>query len=98
MYIIENKLNQFYTGICTDIARRFEEHQSNGPKCAKALRGKGPLKLKLWCTVENHSDALKIETWVKKLTKANKIKLVHNTLINAPITNMLVEKETEHAN
>ena len=98
VYIVENKLSQFYTGICTDVMRRFEEHQSNGPKCAKALKGKGPLQLKLWCEVENHSQALKTETWIKKLTKANKIKLVNNTLINAPIANMLVEKETEHAN
>ena len=92
-YIVENKLGQYYTGICTDVKRRFNEHQSSGPKCAKALKGKGPLILKLWCIVGNHSEALKIEIWIKKLNKANKIKLVNNDFCNAPILNMLAKDE-----
>lgn len=93
VYIVENKLNQYYTGICTDLERRFEEHQSSGPKCAKALKGKGPLIMKLWCTVNSHSEALKIEIWIKKLSKANKVKLVQNSLCDAPVKNMLLESE-----
>ena len=92
MYIIENRLAHYYTGICTDIERRFAEHQSSGPKCAKALKGKGPLILKFWCIVDNHSEALKIEIWIKKLSKANKIKLVSNSLYDAPIQNMLFDE------
>lgn len=89
IYIIENKLGQYYTGICTNIERRFGEHQSSGPRCAKALRGKGPLSLKLVSMVDSHSEALKIESWIKKLTKAKKIELVQNKLANAPIANTL---------
>ena len=96
VYIIENRLTQYYTGICTDIERRFDEHQSSGPKCAKALKGKGPLILKLWCSVDNHSEALKIEIWIKKQSKANKIKLVNNCLCDAPILNMLLDEDTKH--
>ncbi|WP_299083902.1 GIY-YIG nuclease family protein [uncultured Paraglaciecola sp.] len=96
MYIIENKLKQYYTGICTDIERRFDEHQSNGPKCAKALKGKGPLVLKLWCKVADHSHALKVELWIKKLNKPDKIKLVNNTLPDAPVSNMLLEEDCNH--
>ena len=99
VYIIENRLAQYYTGICTDIERRFAEHQASGPKCAKALKGKGPLVLKLWCTVDNHSEALKIEIWIKKLTKANKIKLVNNNFSDAPIFNMLLDdSDKNHKN
>jgi putative endonuclease len=93
IYIVENKLSQYYTGICTNIARRFEEHQSSGPKCAKALKGKGPLELKFRCTAESHSEALKLELWIKKLSKANKIKLVNNCLLNSPIQNTITDKE-----
>jgi putative endonuclease len=92
IYIVENKLNQYYTGICTNVERRFEEHQSSGPKCAKALKGKGPLTLKLRCKVGSHSEALKLEIWIKKLSKANKIKLVNNCLYDAPICNMLLNE------
>lgn len=96
IYIVENKLSQYYTGICTDIERRFNEHQSSGPKCAKALKGKGPLVMKLWCIVDNHSEALKIEIWIKKLSKANKIELVNNCLCDAPIQNMLLDENKNH--
>jgi putative endonuclease len=92
IYIVENKLNQYYTGICTNIERRFAEHQSSGNKCAKALKGKGPLTLKFRSKVESHSEALKIEIWIKKLSKANKIKLVNNCLCDAPIQNMLLDE------
>jgi putative endonuclease len=93
IYIVENKLSQYYTGICTDIERRFVEHQSSGPRCAKALKGKGPLVLKFWCIVDTHSEALKIEIWIKKLSKANKVKLVNNCLCDAPIQNMLLNED-----
>lgn len=96
IYIIENRLGQFYTGICTDIERRFAEHQSSGPKCAKALKGKGPLTLKFSCNVDSRSQASKLEIWIKKLSKANKIKLVNNSFCDAPIKNMLQEKDNEN--
>lgn len=96
IYIVENKLSQYYTGICTSIERRFAEHQSSGPKCAKALKGKGPLTLKFSCEVNSHSEALKFEIWIKKLNKANKIKLVNNSLCDAPIQNMLQDEDIKH--
>lgn len=88
VYIIENRLGQYYTGICTDIQRRFKEHQSSGAKCAKALKGKGPLSLKFHCLVENHSQALKTEITIKKLSKTNKIKLVNNELPDLALRNL----------
>jgi putative endonuclease len=96
IYIVENRLSQYYTGICTNIERRFEEHQSSGPKCAKALKGKGPLVLKFSCRVDSHSEALKLEIWIKKLNKAKKVKLVNNRLCDAPILNTLLEEDKSH--
>jgi putative endonuclease len=80
LYIIENKLGHYYTGICKDLARRFSEHQSSGIKCAKALKGKGPLSLIYCCQLGDHSNALKMELWVKSLNKDKKIRLVNNSL------------------
>ena len=80
IYIIENRLNQFYTGICRDLSRRFNEHNSNSKLCAKALRGKAPLKLIYAADLDDHSSALKAEIWIKKLPKYQKIRLVKHEL------------------
>ncbi|MFA3790755.1 GIY-YIG nuclease family protein [Aliiglaciecola sp. SL4] len=76
IYVLENRLGMTYCGICTDLARRFYEHASNSKRCAKALRGKGPLKLKFAAIMEDQSSALKSEYWFKKQTKATKLKII----------------------
>ena len=50
-----------------------------GPKCAKALKGKGPLRLVYAVRLESHSDALKAEIWVKKQSKQTKQRIVEKT-------------------
>ena len=76
LYIIENKLGQFYTGITKNVEQRFQQHCEGGPKAAKALKGKGPLTLLFQTQLPSHSAALKAEIWVKKQSKRDKIKLV----------------------
>jgi putative endonuclease len=76
IYLIKNKLNQLYCGITVDVQRRFLEHASNSPKCAKALKGKGPLVIMFCAKVGNQSDALKIEYWLKKQTRHYKNALI----------------------
>ena len=63
-----------YTGIATDVERRFAEHQAN--KGAKYLRGRGPLKLVFKKQIGKKELALKIERLVKKLPKLKKEKLI----------------------
>lgn len=93
VYIIENKFGHFYTGICKDLTRRLNEHQSNGPKCAKALKGKGPLTLMFCCQVESHSCALKMEIWIKKLSKIQKQKMLAHHLAY-PLKHTLLSTDT----
>jgi len=76
IYLIKNKLNQLYCGISVDVPRRFFEHASNSPKCAKALKGKGPLVLMFCAQVGSQSDALKLERWLKKQTRHTKDRLI----------------------
>ena len=63
-----------YTGITTDVARRYQQHQQG--KGAKALRGKGELTLAFSAPVGDRSLALRAEYRVKKLTKRQKERLV----------------------
>lgn len=76
LYIIRNKLEQHYTGIALDWERRFYEHQQNGIKCAKSLKGKGPLKLCQVWQLPNQKLAMQAEIWLKKQNKTKKIKLI----------------------
>jgi putative endonuclease len=76
LYIIKNRLNQLYTGITTSVERRFDEHHTQSPKCAKALKGKGPLSLEFSILVGDHSSALKAEIWLKKQSRKTKDKVI----------------------
>ena len=74
LYLIRTADDALYTGITTDVARRFTQHQTG--KGAKALRGKGELRLAFSAQVGERSLALKIEYRIKQLTKRQKERLV----------------------
>ena len=74
LYIVRCCHGSLYTGIATDVERRFAEHQTN--KGAKYLRGRGPLKLVFKKQLGKRDLALKIERLVKKLPKLKKEKLI----------------------
>lgn len=76
LYMIRTGHGTLYTGITKNIRQRFSQHQSQGPKCAKYLRGKLPLQLVYSEVVGAHGDALRREVAVKKLTKAEKEALI----------------------
>jgi len=83
LYMIRCKGNMLYTGITTDIERRFKEHLAG--KGAKFLRGKAPLELVYQTKIGNHSEALKEELRIKKLSKVLKEKMIkHHTNIHFP--------------
>ena len=72
LYILRCKDGTLYTGITNDLNRRFEEHQTNSPRCAKYLRGRQPLTMIYHTQFDNKSLALKAELKVKKLTASQK--------------------------
>ena len=80
LYIVRGSDKSLYTGITTDVSRRFSEHvgprQGGNSKGAKALRGKRPLVLEYSCEIGNRSEASKIEYQVKKLSKSEKEELI----------------------
>ncbi len=76
LYLIRTHKGALYTGITTEVSRRFSEHQAGGAKAAKSLKGKGPLLLEFQVLVGSHSSALKLEYQVKRLSKAKKERVV----------------------
>ena len=79
VYLIRNRHNALYCGVTNNLERRFEQHQTG--KGAKALKGKGPLKLVWSIGVGSKSEALKTEYAIKQLPKSRKEKLVSLKLI-----------------
>ena len=100
IYLVKNKLNQLYAGISVDPKRRFFEHASNGPKCARALKGKGPLRLMFCAQLKTHSDALKAEIWLKKQTRKTKDAIImqQKTVpsVIQPLDVNAIQKEVEN--
>ena len=72
LYLVRCRGGQLYAGVAIDVDRRFEEHQAQGPRCARYLRGKGPLGLAFRMAVGGHGDALRLEMRVKAMSKQRK--------------------------
>lgn len=81
IYIIRCNNGTLYTGISTNVERRFNEHSQGSKKSAKFLRGKGPLELVYTNVIGNRSEATKLEATVKKLTKLDKELLITKKLL-----------------
>ncbi|MDA7517546.1 GIY-YIG nuclease family protein [Akkermansiaceae bacterium] len=76
LYILRCGDGSLYTGIATDVDRRFSEHESQGPKGAKYTRGKLPLEILYRREVGNRSEATKEEMRVKALSRKQKLALI----------------------
>jgi putative endonuclease len=79
IYMVRTKHGHLYTGITQNVARRFLDHQEEGKKAAKYLRGKGPFKLVFQQKIGNHSTALKTEFALKKMSKQQKETLTNKS-------------------
>ncbi|TAL46220.1 MAG: GIY-YIG nuclease family protein [Methylovulum sp.] len=74
VYIILCTDDSLYTGITTDVSRRFAQHSNQ--KGAKYFRGRQPKQLLYVETGHNRSSAGKREIAIKKLNRHEKLKLV----------------------
>ena len=76
LYLIRCRDNTIYTGISTDVDRRFAQHQGSGNAGSRYLKGRGPLSLVFQEKLGSRSLALKVERRVKQMSKAKKEKLI----------------------
>ena len=70
LYILRCGDGTLYTGITTNVEKRLETHRSG--KGAKYTRGRNPLELVYRENCGSHSNALKREAAVKKLSREQK--------------------------
>lgn len=71
LYLLECQDGSLYTGITTDVDRRFAEHL--GGKGARYTRSHPPRRLLASAPVGGRSDALKAELALKALPRAEKL-------------------------
>lgn len=76
LYMIRCADDSLYTGITTNVLRRFGEHQAQGKLCARYLRGRAPLQLVFTCPAGDRSSASQLEYRLKQLSRADKLALI----------------------
>lgn len=75
VYILECADGTYYTGSTTDIERRFHEHAYTA-RAARYTRGRRPLKVVYSASFPTIQAARSNEAVIKKLSKAQKAKLI----------------------
>lgn len=75
IYIIEASDTSFYTGITTDVERRFQQHL-HGRRGARYFNGRHPLEVVYREDGHTRSSASRREAEIKKLTRAQKRGLI----------------------
>lgn len=74
VYMVRTAEGALYTGISTDVERRFAQHAKG--LGAKFLRGRAPLELVYRLRIGDRSLAQRVEPRLKALSKAQKEALV----------------------
>lgn len=74
LYILKCSDGSLYTGVTTDVARRFKEHRDG--KGAKALRAKRPVKVVYREKFPTRGLAQAREAQIKSWTRRKKLALV----------------------
>jgi putative endonuclease len=75
VYIICCDDSTLYTGVTTDLERRFREHRDH-PRGAKYFNGRKPLEVVYSETDHTRSSACKREAAIKKLSRDEKLRLI----------------------
>ncbi len=74
LYLLQCRDKSIYTGIATDVRRRFVEHRAG--KGGHYTRAHGARKILYIERCGNRSDALKREAQVKRMKRIDKLKLI----------------------
>ena len=78
VYMIRCTDGSLYTGITTDLERRFSQHRGL-PSGAKYFNGRDPVAVVYSETGHDRSGASKREAAIKKLSRAAKLALIAGT-------------------
>lgn len=78
VYIITASDGSLYTGITTDMERRWREH-CDGRRGARFFRGRSPLHLAYLEPSADRSSASRREALIKRLTRPEKLSLIRSS-------------------
>ncbi|MFT4606566.1 MAG: putative endonuclease [Urechidicola sp.] len=81
VYMIEASDNSYYTGITTDVERRFNEHCSS-TLGAKYFNGRRPVKVIYQEPGHSRSSASKREYEIKQLSRRRKELLIQGSVLS----------------
>lgn len=81
VYIIQTDRLALYTGITTDVARRFEEHLAvfnrlPGPRGARFFRTQKPVRVVYERACDTRAEATRQERLIKKMPRTQKLALL----------------------
>ena len=76
LYLLRNERGALYTGITTDLERRFRQHTGEIARGAKFTRACSSLEIVYQAEIGDRSLASKVEARVKGLSKGDKENLV----------------------
>ena len=75
VYIIRCDDDSLYTGVSTDVERRFREHRDQ-PRGAKFFNGRRPLEVVYREEGHTRSTAARREAAIKQLSREQKLQLI----------------------
>ena len=78
VYIVRCEDNSLYTGITTDLERRFSQHKGEKTGGAKYTKSHGAAKIECVFSAQNRSLASRLEYRIKTLTKDKKEHIIKN--------------------
>lgn len=82
VYIIRCIDNSLYTGIAKDIKKRLGEHFGNSNKKAKYTKSHPPKEIAAVWSCNDKGSALKVEYFLKTLTKKEKETIIEENFIS----------------
>jgi putative endonuclease len=74
VYLLKCSDDSYYTGITSDLNERLERHSSG--RGAEYTKSRLPVELVLTIQVENQSEAMSKEKWLKRQTKSVKEQMI----------------------
>lgn len=80
VYMLRMDDNSLYTGITTDVERRYKEHKTKSSKAAAYTKSRNVVKLEAVWKAKDRSEASKMEYKIKQLSKSEKEQLIVNPM------------------
>lgn len=74
VYLLECNDGSYYCGCTNNLERRVERH--NAGRGARYTRARLPVRVVASMACESHSDALRLEAFIKKIPRKNKIEVL----------------------